>query len=437
MSDRYTYEQCLEELFSLGRFGIVLGLETMGGLLRAVGNPQDRFNVVHIAGSNGKGSVGATIAAALEAAGHTTGVYTSPHLARVNERFCISGRPVSDARIMESYLALKQAADLPRQPTFFEYTTAMAMDIFARGGVDWAVVETGMGGRLDATNILSPKLTVITNVSLEHREYLGNTIAEIAGEKAGIIKPGVPAVTGVEQAAAKKAVADKAGGASAPVWFRGRDFRVVRDGRGGFTYHGRGVKWRDLAVRLAGDHQYDNAAVALAGLEALAGQGVEVGDEASIRRALASVKWPGRLEVVGQSPRVVLDGAHNIAAMRKLVRHLENTAPRNKLIVVAGILDDKPYREMLKLLLPRAGKAVLCQPEIGRAIPLDVLVDTSIGLGVEATAVPKVADAVAAAIDMAGSDDTVCVCGSLYVVGEARKALQDRGWPLGDAIFEL
>jgi dihydrofolate synthase/folylpolyglutamate synthase len=430
-----TYNQCLEEMFALGRFGIVLGLETMEGLLRAAGNPEAGLSVIHIAGTNGKGSVAAYLASALEAAGHRTGVYTSPHLVRVNERFCVSGLPVSDEEIVESYLTVKKSPGLPRQPTFFEVTTAMAMDIFAKRGVTWAVVEAGMGGRLDATNILKPRLSVITNISLEHQMYLGNTVAKIAGEKAGIIKPGVPAATGVRQKTALAALETKAREQGAPMAALGRDFSVSRERGGAFTYKGLDTTLPGLRVALAGAHQHQNAAVALAGLELLKRQGVDTGTEAALRAALLAVRWPGRLETVSESPRVILDGAHNLGAMRWLVKHLKKHAPRERLVIVCGILDDKPYAEMMNALLPCARLAVLCQPKTGRATPLETLAQHARGLGVETRAVPDVAEALAEAAGLAGPEGTVCVCGSLYVVGEAREALMRQGLPLTTAVF--
>lgn len=196
------YPECLEYMYSLRRFGIILGLDTISIILNTLGNPQDTFSCIHVAGTNGKGSIASALSTILALTGRRVGLYTSPHLVRFNERIAINGEPINDAAVIEAHDAVRKAASGGREPTFFEYTTAMAFHYFARKKVDWAIIETGMGGRMDATNVVKPVLSIISNVSLEHQVYLGKTIAKIAYEKAGIIKAKTPVVTGVRQPSA-------------------------------------------------------------------------------------------------------------------------------------------------------------------------------------------------------------------------------------------
>jgi dihydrofolate synthase/folylpolyglutamate synthase len=188
MSTKESYNNCLKNLYSLRRYGIILGLDIIGNILKGVGNPHNNFNTIHVAGTNGKGSIASALSTILHKAGYKVGLYTSPHLVRFNERICVNNHPVSDENVVAAYRAVKSAHHGSREPTFFEFTTAMAFYEFGRHNVEWAVVETGMGGRLDATNIIIPALTIVTNISLEHKLYLGNTITEITREKGGIIK---------------------------------------------------------------------------------------------------------------------------------------------------------------------------------------------------------------------------------------------------------
>ncbi|MBW1988523.1 MAG: bifunctional folylpolyglutamate synthase/dihydrofolate synthase, partial [Deltaproteobacteria bacterium] len=363
--------------------------------------------------------------AVLTRSGYSVGVYTSPHLVRINERFCINGRPVSDAEVLEAFTAV-HATEKPREGTFFEYTTAMAFTLFARHGVDWAVVETGMGGRLDATNVITPALCIITNISLEHREYLGNTVAAIAGEKAGIVKPGVPVVSGVRQPSAKAAVRRAVETNRAPLLEAGRDFAIRRNKNGGFSWSGPGGRLSGLSVGLPGPHQADNAALVVAGCHALAERGARIPEQA-LRQGIAEARWPGRMETVCEHPRVILDGAHNLAAMQGLVKTLKRELSGKKpVVVVAGFLDDKPWARMLELLFPLAREVILCQPRINRAVPAKDLVSV-VPEGVSRRVAPSVAKALETALAAAGQNGVVLCAGSLYVVGEAREALEKMG----------
>jgi len=423
-----SYQQALAEMFGLGRFGIKLGVETITAMLLGVGRPQEKFKSIHIAGTNGKGSVAATLSSVLQAAGYKVGVYTSPHLIDVNERFCINGLPVSHEDVFDAYHAVKQVREVPRQPTFFEFTTAMAWYLFAKHGVDWAVVETGMGGRLDATNVLAPALSVITNISLEHKAYLGGTIGKIAGEKAGIIKQGTPVVTGVTQKSALAAVEKAAREKGAAVYLNGRDFSVRRHKDNTFDYNGMGWQIKNLSTRLPGVHQSRNAALALAALEIITKKGEAAIDEDALRRGLARVNWPGRLELVDGPVPILLDGAHNLDAMRCLARHIKREKLDGRLVVVAGFLDDKPYEAMMPMLLSGARAAVITHAKIDRAVDAGTLLPHAKKIVPEAVSAPGVEAALEKALALARPGmDTILVAGSLYIVGEARKALIKKG----------
>ena len=413
-------------MFAYRRFGIKLELATIRGILDALGNPQQSYRCIHVAGTNGKGSVASMLASILHVSGFRTGLYTSPHLVRFNERIRVDDQPVSDDRVVEAYHAVKRVQPEPREPTFFEFATAMALYEFGRRQVDWAVIETGMGGRLDATNVVHPEAAVITNVSLEHREYLGNTIFDIASEKAGILKEKVPAVTGIQQKSGREALQQIADAKSAPVYRYGRDFRTRIQSSGEFTYFGLDHTWRNLRTRLIGAHQIKNAALALATCEILARRSAAIGPE-SIAAGLLQTRWPGRLELVSEFPYVLLDGAHNLNAARVLSNHLSTQIRGKNIILVVGILDDKPYRAMLRALVPASQRVIVTRPKINRALPTEALAAVVATLNPQFSEIQDVAEAVHAAVESAGPGDAVCVAGSLYVVGEARETLGKMG----------
>jgi len=419
-----TYSECLKSMYGLRRFGIILGLSTIRNILKELGNPQNRFAAVHVAGTNGKGSVAATLSAVLQAAGYKVGLFTSPHLVRFNERICIDNTPISDAQVAEACEAVGSIPFGKREPTFFEYSTAMAFHTFAKNGVDWAVVETGMGGRLDATNVIRPKVSIITNISLEHQQYLGKTIAQIAGEKGGIIKSGVPLVTGASQKEAFSVLNAIAASKSAPV-LRHRDaFRVRRQTGGGFTYYGVNTVLRDLKTALAGNHQIENAALVLAACEILGNHAARL-SETDIRKGLLSAKWPGRLQAVRSSPLVLLDGAHNSDAARTLKRYMTERLSGRSITMVIGILIDKPYRTMLRTLLPGCRRVILTRAKIDRALPPETLFPVAREIVPDTGLIPNVADAVEYAVKTTLPKDAVVVAGSLYVVGEAKEYFEN------------
>ncbi len=423
------YAQCLSSMFGLRRFGIKLGMETIESILGALDEPQRNFPSIHVAGTNGKGSVVAMLSRILQTAGYRVGHYTSPHLERFNERICINGAPITDREVVSAYRKIQAMEHLQREPTFFEATTAMALFEFSRRKVDWAIMETGMGGRLDATNVLAPDLSIITNISLEHRAYLGRTITAIAGEKAGIIKPHTPVITGVTQESARRVMTRTAKSRKAPLYMKGVDFRTRRFKNNTFAYYGMFGALGGLKLGLSGSHQVDNAALVLTACELLNHNGRANIPEEAIVSGLAETKWPGRLEIVSQKPCIILDGAHNLMAARVLAKHLTENYSNRTITLVVGILNDKPFESILKDLIATCQRVVITQPTIDRAIPARELAQTARRFSSNIEIFDRVENALNHALDTSSPDDVICVAGSLYVVGEAKTALARRRSP--------
>jgi dihydrofolate synthase/folylpolyglutamate synthase len=420
------YQKCLEEMYSLHRFGIKLGLDVITRILINLGNPQNRFACIHIAGTNGKGSIASGLAHILHASGFSVGIYTSPHLIKFNERIQVNHVQISDKEIVEAYQSVKSACFTEREPTFFEYTTAMALHHFAKANVDWAVIETGMGGRLDATNLLNPEISIISNISLEHRSYLGHTIADISREKAGIIKPNTPVITGVTQKSAIAVMENTAAEMNAPLYRLGKDFRVRRFGRGEFSYSGMDHHWPHLRTGLRGNHQIDNAALVLAACEVLQKKNTPITLE-TIRQSLEAYKWPGRLEMLDTSPPILIDGAHNLMSARVLGKYFRDELKDKHITLVIGILDDKPYASILQSLLPHCQRVILTEPKIDRRLSPNKMINMAKALVPDTKIILDVGAAVRHAVETTDSNDIVCIAGSLYVVGEAKQALAAMG----------
>ncbi|MEJ2285226.1 MAG: bifunctional folylpolyglutamate synthase/dihydrofolate synthase [Desulfobacterales bacterium] len=422
MVTEISYQNCLKSMYGLRRFGIKLGLSTIRKILAGLDNPQNSCACIHVAGTNGKGSVASSLASILTRAGYKTGLYTSPHLVDFNERIQVDHRPISDTNVLAAYKAIRKVHSGDREPTFFEFATVMAFFEFARQNVDWAIIETGMGGRLDATNIIRPRISIITNISLEHRDYLGSTLEQISGEKAGIIKNRTPVITGIRQKKALAVVKKTARDKSAPLYCFGKDFKVRRHASGTFSYYGLAATWHGLKTGLLGQHQVDNAALVLAACELLKDRHLPLALE-DIQIGLIQNHWPGRLEMVSDKPRIILDGAHNFIAARNLARFLSTNLSSRNITMIIGILDDKPYRAMLKCLLPTANRVILTRAKINRAMEPEKLEPIAKNILPAVTVISDVKQALASAIESARPNDVICVAGSLYVVGEAKEAL--------------
>ncbi len=407
-------------VFDLQKYGIKFGLSSTISLLSRLGLPYQEGRYIHLAGTNGKGSVAAMLSAILSKAGYRVGLFTSPHLVRFQERYRLHDQDVSADRLLELINQVRAVIDESEPPTFFEFATAMAFLYFFQEQASPIILETGMGGRLDATNIVHPQVAVITNISMDHQEFLGRTLTAIAGEKAGIIKPGAPLVTGATQARVLALFRRRCQEVSAPMYVRGADFQSRGGPAGQFSYTGLAWKLDHLRANLLGRHQYSNAALALAALELLERQGFAIA-EAAIREGLKQVRWPGRLEQVAQDSRVLLDGAHNPAAARLLAQTLKRTQKNGRLIMVLGIMADKDFGAIIGRLLPLAHTVIFTRPRYFRAARPEVLAQKAKGYGVETLMEERVADAVRRAQTLAGAEDRIVVTGSLYTVGEAKE----------------
>ena len=428
------YQETIDYLFGLQKHGIKFGLSNSRRLMGLMGDPHLRFRSVHIAGTNGKGSTAAFLAGMLLAAGHRVGLYTSPHLVSFTERIRINNIPVTEDRVIglaervrTRYESLPAAEGGALTPTFFEVTTAMAFTCFAEERVDVAVVEAGMGGRLDATNVIMPMVSVITNIDVEHTEYLGDTIEKIAGEKAGIIKPGVPVVTGAVQPEAIAVIERMAAAAGSPVHRMPNDFGAAPRSAGpeqAFDYRGIGTRLVDLRIGMRGQHQIGNACLALAAAECVGKGGMAVPD-AAIRTGLANTVWEGRLERVAERPDIFLDGAHNPASARVLadaVRELRQGYRR--LVLVIGVLMDKDCRGIVSQLAPLADRIIVTKPHYSRALDVRSLAAELGAFPGRVDSAETVAEAIGLARQGAAENDLILITGSLYTVGDARAALR-------------
>ncbi len=421
-----TLGEALQWTYDLQKFGIKFGLSSTARLLKGLGDPHRGLRCIHIAGTNGKGSAAAMLSAALTRAGYPVGFYSSPHLVKFNERFRLRDADIDDAGVLELINRVRAVVDEQELPTFFEFVTAMAFDYYARAGADPVILETGMGGRLDATNIVTPLVSVITNIARDHEDYLGQGILTIAGEKAGIIKAGTPLVTYAAQQGVLRLLAETCARQQAPMYVGGKDFRARGRGAGRFSYAGLGTRLGGLRTNLLGRHQYRNAAVALAVMELLRARGVEI-PEAAIREGLTQVRWPGRLELIRTHPRLILDGAHNPAAAGVLADTLKHTLSHRRLILVLGIMADKEIEGILTKLLPLADAVVFSRPEYSRAATPEALARKAAGAAGESYVIPELPTAIEKALSLAGEDDLVVITGSLFTVGEARDYLVKSG----------
>jgi len=405
-----------EYLFSLEKFGMKFGLANMARLCEALEHPERAFAAVHIAGTNGKGSVTAMADTALRAQGYRSARYTSPHLVRLEERFVIDGADVDADRLEASAVRVRAAIDallasgsFEVPPTFFECTTAVAFDLFRDAGVQVAVLETGLGGRLDATNVVSPIATAIVSIDFDHQAQLGDTLPSIAAEKAGIIKPGVPVVCGAMPAEAMNVIVRVAAEQGAPLIRAGDDAGLAG-------------RVASMPLGLRGEHQRANAAVALALLETMDADtrhAIRVSETAR-RAGLERVQWPGRLEeIVTPGGPVLLDAAHNPAGARALASYLSQRAP-DGVTLVFGAMKDKSIDEMLRALAPVVRALVCTTAPTPRAMTAPELVTVASGIGLPAIAIDEPMEAVAHA---QRTPNPVVVAGSIFLVGAVRERL--------------
>jgi dihydrofolate synthase / folylpolyglutamate synthase len=407
------------------------GLENITTLAAGLGNPQRAVPCVHIAGTNGKGSTAAMLESILGAAGLRTALYTSPHLERINERIRFNGEPIADEEFAAAWTQVRSAIEslmasgkLAAHPTFFECVTAIGFQAIATHGVDFAVHEVGLGGRLDATNIVEPEVAVITSIDFDHENFLGHSIEEIAGEKAGIIKPAAWVVSSAERAEARAVIARRCAETGARLFEVDDAWRIedVQAADGCYSavvcaaYTSRNMV---IAPALPGRFQIRNALAAATAAQLLGKRGFRMDDDA-IAAGIASVRWPGRLERLAEHPAVYLDGAHNPGAARELAKFWDENFRGRRIILVYGAMRDKAVDENAGLLFPRAECVILTEPRQTRAVSAAILAEMTGHFGSHISVVRDPGEALESALALAGPNDAIFVTGSLYLVGALR-----------------
>ncbi|MBI5183227.1 MAG: bifunctional folylpolyglutamate synthase/dihydrofolate synthase [Nitrospinae bacterium] len=429
------YNETLQYLFNLQRLGINLNLARISRVLHLLDNPHNSLMAVHIAGTNGKGSVAAIMDSILRVSGYKTGLYTSPHLYDLRERIRINGNMISEEmtvkiteRIREIVGAGLAPALLNEELTFFEFITVMAFIYLAEEGVDIAIVETGMGGRLDATNVLStPLISVITDIDYDHTDFLGNTMREIAREKGGIIKEKGVVVTTLQHPEVISEIESICKERNAGLIILGRDFYIdiIRsDDKGNiFNLKSNNNLLCDLRIPLIGVHQIINAGVAVEVCLRLRGLGFDITDE-GIKEGLDKVEWKGRMEIISESPYILLDGAHNRAGTKALVKTLPYFRYK-RLFIVIGILKDKDIAGMIETLVPIADHVTLVRPDVPRGADPKILKDMASIFSKETVIIEDIPSALQKVREKIDKDDMILITGSLFTVAEARRELVD------------
>lgn len=423
------FEEAMSYLQNLTKFGMNFGLGRITELLSRLGNPQETLRIIHVGGTNGKGSTSAMLSSMLQAGGYRVGVFSSPHLHSYTERYLINGQEIGYDVIAQLISEIRiplenMVAEGFEHPTEFEVSTALAFMYFAREKVDFLVLEVGLGGAIDSTNVVTPLISVITNIGMDHMDYLGNSIAEIAGVKAGIIKPGVPVVTAANRQEALEVIREVARKKNATLVQVGGQIRwevnsTSMEGQV-MDWWGRNQSITELTIPLLGRHQALNAATALAVVEVLGESGRVKLNEQQIREGMAATRWPARLEIVQRNPLVVIDGAHNLDGAQTLRQALQEFFRYQHLILVIGMLGDKEREKVVAELAPLAKAVVVTKPnspragdwqniavEVGKYVPQVFLIE-------------NIGEAVEKGISLAGQLDLVCITGSLYMVAEAR-----------------
>lgn len=425
----YQYQKMVEELKKRGSSP---GLHAVRGLLDVLGQPQERIRIIHIAGTNGKGSVFAFLSSILQEGGYRVGRYISPTIHSYEERFQIDGEEIAPEKLERYYARMEEAMEKMRrrglgEPTLFEVETALSFLYFAEEQVDFALIETGMGGTLDATNVIRhPLLTVISSISYDHKAFLGDTLPEIAGQKAGIIKEHVPVIVSENVPEVRQVIQEKAEEKKAAVTFvAAGDYQVVSEEVTGSTFI---WKKQKFSISLPGSHQISNAVTALTAAQKLEEILTEEEGKAGIslpvmRKGLAKTRWPGRLELLGEGPFVFLDGAHNPDGAHKLGQFLEKHFTNRKIIYIMGVLKDKEYEKMLAELLPLAAMVYTFQPNNERGLSGEILAQCVKKANVPAQCCRDVNEALRRGRERAAKEDVIVLCGSLSFIEEMEDTL--------------
>lgn len=438
------YDAAVRYLLSLGRelaaptqAAAKFDLENITVLAERLGRPDRAYPSAHIAGTNGKGSTAAFLESLLRHAGFRTGLYTSPHLERINERLRVNGQEIGDDFFAEIFTRLQglieellAARKLRAHPTYFECVTAMAFESFARERVEFGIFEVGLGGRLDATNILSPVVTVITRIDFDHENFLGHSLKEIAGEKAGILKPNVPLILSDQRPEALEVILARAGQLHCPVIETAKEFQITRESsqdgqfRASVTEISSGDSF-EIAPSLPGRFQLQNALNALAAARYLTNRGFRI-SATDITEGIGKTVWPGRLEKLQSSPDVYLDGAHNPGAARELAQFLDQNFTGHKIWMICGALRDKAVDEVAGQLFPHAAEVIFTEPRTSRAISAPRLAEIASHHASSFTIIPSAEQALDQALTQATPDDAIFITGSLYLVGQLRHYWKQR-----------
>lgn len=432
-----TYSEAIDYIYDLTKYGIKLGLENINYLLYLLGEPHKKLKIIHVAGTNGKGSTCSSISSILQSDGYKVGLYTSPHLVDFTERIRINHKPINRKKVSELLERIKpyieKVANTPSygHPTFFEVITSMAFLYFFEEQVDFLVLEVGLGGRLDATNVCEPLISVITHIDYDHMDKLGNSLEEIAREKGGIIKPEGIVISSNQYEEAYNEIKKIADKKNSLIYSVGREiiYKIVKSDIKGVIFDLKGIyhEYKNLHTPLLGRHQADNSAAAITAIEALKIRGVNITEKA-IRVGLEKVKWTGRLEIIQNNPTLVLDGAHNPNGVKVVRDALKEIFSYHRLILVLAIFADKDYKKMIQIIVPNADLIITTKTENSRATsPRIIAKEAAQYIDKNKIIVTEnIPQAINCALSNSKEDDLICITGSLCTVGEAKKYFKSK-----------
>jgi dihydrofolate synthase/folylpolyglutamate synthase len=427
-----TYTEALDYIYDLTKYGIKLGLKNINYLLYLLGEPHKKLKIIHVAGTNGKGSTCSLISSILQSDGYKVGLYTSPHLVDFTERIEINNKSIDRGKVCELLErikpSIKKVANTPSygHPTFFEVITSMAFLYFCEEQIDFLVLEVGLGGRLDATNVCEPLISVITHIDYDHMDKLGNSLEEIAREKGGIIKSEGIVISSKQYEEVYNEIKKIADEKNSLIHSVGREinYKIIKSDIKGVIFDLKGIyhNYKNLQTSLLGRHQADNAATAITTIEALRISGIKISEKA-IRAGLKKVKWTGRLEIIQKNPTLILDGAHNPSGIRIVRQALEEIFSYHRLILVLASFADKDYKKMIQIIAPKADLIITTKTMSPRAAPPQVIAKEAAQY-IEQNKIiitENIPQAINCALSNSNKDDLICITGSLYTVGEAKR----------------
>lgn len=432
-----TYTQALDYIYDLTKYGVKLGLKNINYLLYLLGEPHKKLKIIHVAGTNGKGSTCSLISSILQSDGYKVGLYTSPHLVDFTERIKINNKSINREKVSELLERIKpsieKVANTPSygHPTFFEVITSMAFLYLHEEQIDFLVLEVGLGGRLDATNVCEPLISVITHIDYDHMDKLGNSIEEIAREKGGIIKPEGIVISSKQYEEAYNEIKKIADEKNSLVYSTGREisYEIVKSDINGVIFDLKGIyhNYKNLHTPLLGRHQAGNATTAIAATEALKIRGVNISEKA-IRVGLEKVKWTGRLEIIQNNPTLILDGAHNPSGIRVVRETLKEIFSYHRLILVLAIFADKDYKKMIQIIAPKADLIIATKAKSPRAAPpQEIAKEAAQYIDQNKIIITEnIPQAINCALSNSKEDDLICITGSLYTVGEAKRYFENK-----------